>query len=260
MPASRSPNYPAISLPDAVEMIERLYQAEKRSPADPEQVAHALGYNSMSGPARTKLSALRKFELVEDTASGVRISDLGMAILFPRGEDEHTEALRAAATTPALFRELASYPGASDGNLVSRLVRTGFTEAGAKLAVASFRKTMSLVPNEASGYNAAHESETAMLATAAEPTARTTAEAIGNTNGIVVTLPGGGRAELRLTGAASLDGISLLRSYLDLLEKSILATQGNDAKPGALAASLDARLLPSGSPLPSEQSPDDARD
>jgi hypothetical protein len=260
MAANRSPNYPAISLPEAIELLEKLYQAEKRSPADPEQAAHALGYNSMSGPARTKLSALRKYELVEDTAGGVRISDLGMTILYPRSPEERVEALRAAATNPALFRELASFPGASDGNLVSRLVRTGFTEAGAKLAVASFRKTMSLVPDEASGYTSRHESDLDMLARGPEPIARTTAEAIGNTNGVVVTLPGGARAELRLTGALSLDGLSLVRSYLDLLEQSIRAAQGSEAEAAASPVSPSPRLDANEPEQRDEQSPTGAPD
>lgn len=234
MPANRSPNYPAVSLPDAIELIAKLYQQEKRSPADSEQAAHALGYNSMSGPARTKLSALRKYELVEDTANGVRISDLGMTILYPRSPEEKAEALRVAATSPALFREMASFPGASDGNLVSRLVRTGFTEAGAKLAVASYRKTMSLVPDEESEYSDADESATdAVNAAFGIPSVerpRSSAAASASTKSLSIPLPGELQAELRWSGGPMTKrALDHLRKYLDLYEETISLPEAAEA-------------------------------
>ena len=223
---SRSPNYPAISLPEALELVAKLYQREKRAPADSERAALALGYRSMSGPARTKLSALRKFDLIEETGSGVRISDLAMTILYPRSPEEKQNALRAAATAPGLFRELAEYPGASDENLVSRLVRTGFTEAGAKLAVASYRRTMSLAPDEATAYDGPNEEANEVLATSPVGTGvdrlRPPAGLPTSSNTLSIPLPDGVKAELRWAGGPMTKrALALLRRYLDLYEETI---------------------------------------
>lgn len=236
MATTRSPNYPAVSLPEALDLLTKLYQREKRSPADPERVAFAFGYNSMSGPARSKLSALRKFDLVEETGNGVRVSDLGMAILFPRDDAEKNRAIRAAATTPGLFRELASYPGASDENLISRLVRNGFTEAGAKLAVASFRKTMSLAPDEESGYDALQQEGTDVLAAPAVSERSRPAAAGGTLPGTAkaygIPMPDGITAELRWVGGPMTKrALTHLRKWLDLYEETIAEAEAA-ATPG----------------------------
>jgi hypothetical protein len=236
---SRSPNYPAISLPEALDLVAKVYQREKRSPADPERIALALGYRSMSGPARTKLSGLRKFGLVEETGNGVRLSDLAMTILYPRTPDEKRDALRTAATTPGLFRELAEYPGASDDNLVSRLVRTGFTEAGARSAVASFRKTMSLAPEEATGYDGPDEEADEVLAAA--PAAlgterqRPGGQLPAGARTLSIPLPDGVMAELRWAGGPlTKRALGLLRKYLDLYEETISEPEATEAAPPSL--------------------------
>lgn len=229
MTTTRSPNYPAVSLPEAVDMVGKLYQREKRSPADPERVALALGYRSMSGPARTKLSALRKFGLVEDTGNGVRISDLGLTILYPESTDEKRSALRVAATLPPLFRELAGYPGASDENLVSRLIRIGFTEPGAKLAVASFRETMSLAPDEESGYSGRDEGPAEVLAAPADRSGRVASNLPPNANALSIPLPGGLTGELRWVGGAmTKQALAHMRKWLDLYEETISASEASE--------------------------------
>ncbi len=228
----RSPNYPAVSLPVAKELAQRLYDKEKQSPAAPDQAVRAWGYAGLSGPSRTKLSALRKYGLVEETGRGVRVTPRAMAILFPNDPAEEAQALRDAALEPELFRDLATYEGASDDNLVSRLVRMGFTPAGARAAVASYRETVGLVPNEASAYDARHEKE-------AEPSERH--RPVGQTvthqpvapvheSDLVFTfMLGGARVDLSVRGGPlAKQGISLLRDYLDLAEKSISAREAED--------------------------------
>lgn len=242
MTQTRSPNYPAISLPEAVELIAKLYQREKRSPADPERVALALGYNSMSGPARTKLSALRKYDLVEDTGNGVRISDLGMTILYPRDPEEKADALRSAATSPGLFRELASFPGASDENLASRLIRSGFTEAGAKAAVASFRKTMSLVPDEESDYDEpVEEAQNVLSASPQTDRNRQQSSMPANARTFSMPLSDGVLAELRWTGGPMTHrALDLLRKYLSLYEETISEPEASAPTPPLLGDSVPA--------------------
>jgi hypothetical protein len=222
MAPNRSPNYPAISLPEAVELATKLYQREGRSPVDAERAALALGYNSLSGASRTKLSGLRKFELVEDTGNGIRVSDLTMTLLHPDSPEEKRSALLRAATAPALFRDLAELPGASNENLISRLVRQGFTEAGAKLAVAAFRKTMSLVTDEASGYDQGHDESEPLLAPGSTVALRGRSGSQVSTNrgsGMRIPLPGGLAAELRLPDPITPEAIKYVVDWLGLAPK-----------------------------------------
>lgn len=257
MAITRSPNYPAISLPEAVELVTKLYEKEGRSPVDPEGAAHALGYNSLSGASRTKLSGMRKFDLVEDTGNGLRVSDLAMAILRPESPEEKRNALRTAATTPTLFRDLADLPGASDSNLVSRLVRQyGFTESGAKLAVASYRKTMSLAPSEADEYDVVHEDGDEMLDTPDLPRAtRPRVPDPRSNQGSVLTidLPGGAPAELRLPDRVTPDALKALVEWLGTAPKAPEASRADEESPSPDSDASAPLLL-------SSQSPTDAQD
>lgn len=257
MAKTRSPNYPAISLREAIDLVSKLHQAEGRSPVDAYGAVSALGYQGLSGASRTKLSGLRKFGLVEDTTAGLRVSDLAMAILRPRTPDEERAALRTAATTPTLFRDLAEYPDASDGNLVNRLMREGFTESGAKLAVASYRETMSLAPDGGSEHNGVDDETPDVLAPASAagfgipPTNTDQAS-----HAISISLPGGARADLRITGRVTADGVKLVEDYLNLIKASIQMGEASGSADASSPTDPDASapLLLSG------QSPDDAPD
>lgn len=256
MAPNRSPNYPAISLPEAINLVTKLHQREGRSPVDAERAALALGYNSLSGASRTKLSGLRKFELVEDTGNGIRVSDLTMAILHPDSPDEKRSALHQAATAPALFRDLAELPGASDENLISRLVRQGFTEAGAKLAVTAFRKTMSLVKGEAPGYDEGHDESGPLLATGSTVAIRGRSGGQTSTNrgsAMTIPLPGGLTAELRLPDPITSEAMKYVVDWLghapEVADEPVQSQPSPQAEPET-----------SGPLLLSEQSPTDAPD
>jgi hypothetical protein len=256
MTANRSPNYPAISLPEAVDLVSKLYQRERRSPVDAERAALALGYNSLSGASRTKLSGLRKFDLVEDTGNGIRVSVLAMAILHPESPDEKQDALRKAAIAPALFRDLSELPGASDNNLVSRLVRQGFTEAGAKLAVASFRKTMSLAPGEGGEYDEPYDQMQEDVAPlVAETLQRRSAPVLSTNRGTVlrIELPGGAPAELRLPESATPDDLKAVVDWLSHKPKVSEAPKDAEARPAPEPG-------PTAPEQPAERSPDAAPD
>src|SRR5712692_8879257 len=99
MATMRSPNYPSDGLEDAIQMARRLWDKENRTVISPEVAAKALGYHSVNGTSRVKLSSLKKFGFLEDAASGgVKVSDLAMAVLHhqPDTEDYQT-AIRDAA-------------------------------------------------------------------------------------------------------------------------------------------------------------------
>lgn len=157
MARDRSPNYPAISLAVAVAAIKAFYEKERRTAVPGEVAAKAIGYAGMSGPARVKLASLKKYGLLEgNERTGLRISELGMHILFPTSGDEEDEARRKAALEPELFRSLfENYAEASDDALKSYLItRLKFAPVGAKQVIAAFRDTLSFANLKKDGYNA----------------------------------------------------------------------------------------------------------
>src|SRR2546426_10831612 len=124
MARMRSPNYPAASLSQAIESARALWSKEKRTAVAPIVAVKAMGYGSMNGPARSRISALRKYGLLDEEGDGVRLSDLGMTIVHsPTDSLEYRRAIQTAALNPDLFRELAeSHAHASDEALKSHLL------------------------------------------------------------------------------------------------------------------------------------------
>src|ERR1700694_4032837 len=95
----RSPNYPAYGLNETIQMARAIWNKEERTTVSAEIAVRALGYQSLSGIARTKLASLRKFGLLEQVKNGgVRISDLGMKLLHhPKDSPEYQAASQEAA-------------------------------------------------------------------------------------------------------------------------------------------------------------------
>ena len=62
----RSPNYPAISLPDALTRVKTIHDAEQHLAAPRNVIAKHLGYNGLNGAALTTISAISKYGLLED--------------------------------------------------------------------------------------------------------------------------------------------------------------------------------------------------
>src|SRR5712692_8850327 len=107
MANTRSPNYPSCGLDDAIAMAKNLWNKEKRTPVPAEVAAKAIGYKSLSGPARTALAAMKKFGLLDDGKQGISLSQLAVRILHPASEEGLLQALREAALKPELFKRLS---------------------------------------------------------------------------------------------------------------------------------------------------------
>jgi hypothetical protein len=158
----RSPRYPAVSLSVAINGAHLLWTKDKRSSLQGEALAKALGYKGHSGPARTLIGAMRQYGLLEKRGRGQRLSDRAILIIgSPEGSEEQTAAIREAALTPDLFRDLfATHPGEPEAAIRSYLtLRRGFTEPGAALAVRAYLDTLSFAaltgPSPRSGNSAA---------------------------------------------------------------------------------------------------------
>ena len=108
----RSPNYPAISLPDAVTKVTTLYRAIHTHAAPRAVVAKGMGYNTLNGASATAISALHKYGLLERIGDEIKVSERALSILHPHTPQEKADAIRAAAGEPALFAELNErFPG-----------------------------------------------------------------------------------------------------------------------------------------------------
>ena len=152
----RSPNYPALSLAEAIQRIKPVFERERLHPMPREVVLKGLGYAGPNGAALGTLSAVGKYGLLEKSGDSYRVSSRAVAILHPSSPEEELEALRAAALEPPLFAELVQqFPGGqvSDDNLRSFLVRQGFSSGALSGVIQAFRETMQMVslPGESPG-------------------------------------------------------------------------------------------------------------
>lgn len=157
----RSPNYPALSLPTALEAAERLWKAEKRTPVSHETAATSMGFKSLSGPARVAIGALRQYGLIDKAEKGhLRLSDLAVRLLHGN-PDERLKAQTEAAANPPLFRALGeAHLDASESAIRSYLMmKKGFAEDGARKAAKAFRETWALAKSDASGYTRVDKQE-----------------------------------------------------------------------------------------------------
>lgn len=146
---TRSPNYPKIGLTRAIELARMTYDSALTSPIDTGTAMQLMGYQADSGPARSALSAVKKYGLIEGRDQALKITELALRILQPMNEEEKATAILDAAFRPALFLEIKNQFGEklpSDIVLTAYLVRThGFNPNGAKIFVKTFQDTVNLV-------------------------------------------------------------------------------------------------------------------
>jgi hypothetical protein len=151
----RSPNYPNTSLATAIESARRFYGKAQQASVHADDAVKYMGYQGPSGAARSRLAALRQYGLVEDTKEGVRLTELGLAILHPSSDDERREALSAAALTPPLFKELWNTHKNVDASVIAgHLIRSKhFSSGGAQQAADAFKANTDIVKAPPEGYS-----------------------------------------------------------------------------------------------------------
>ena len=232
MARMKSPNYPAIGLSQAIESARLLWDKEKRTPVTPDVAVKAMGYTSLNGATLTRLSALKKYGLLEADGKRVRISQLAMRILHTQdGSEDRQRAIDEAGFKPELFRELsASHADASDAALRSHLVvERGFSEAGAKNFIAAFRDTLALAKRANGEYSSDKSSEergtmadTAVARVVGDPVRITDSVRTQHTRVFTWPLPNDTTAELRLTGGTITQAhLEMLRQYLELAKAAV---------------------------------------
>jgi hypothetical protein len=161
----RSPSYPGISLPAAIERARMLYGLEGRHWAPVATILEHWGYAPKSGGGAVTLAALKKFGLMEDEGSGedrrARLTDLAWQIVH---DPNPGQAIRRAALMPPIYNELwqeiqATGGVLSDQNLRWKLKQRGFTDNGADEFVPPFRDTVAFANLSVSGTIDGQESD-----------------------------------------------------------------------------------------------------
>lgn len=184
---ARSPNYPSISLPEALDKVMQVYQVQHTHRAPREVVVRSMGYAGINGASATAISALHKYGLLEGRGDDIRVSDRAMRFISPLNDDERRSAIREAATSPELFQELSEkFPGPLPGDdiLHNYLIRNGFSKSAVSGVISAYRETMTFAEREAHISSAHVEVETArpsvpdQVATPAAPVASVAAPSV----------------------------------------------------------------------------------
>lgn len=152
---NRSPNYPSLSLPEALDKVRLVYQNQHTHGAPREVVVKSMGYAGINGASATAISALSKYGLLEGRGDEIRVSDRAMRFLNPLNDQERGEAIREAAREPALFQELTEkFPGQLPNEEVLRnyLVRNGFAPAALPGVILAYRETLAYADREARSF------------------------------------------------------------------------------------------------------------
>lgn len=158
----RSPSFPQMGLKEAVEKAAILYRAIGRHATTREVVAKGLGYSGISGPSATLIGTLTRYGLLEGRGDEIKLSDAAMAILHPHSDQEKRDAIRAAARSPELFRELEEkFSGSTPGNELLRnyLIRKSFSEQAADIAILAYKETLEFAGESSSHYDSASNSD-----------------------------------------------------------------------------------------------------
>ena len=138
---ARSPNYPAISLPKAIDLTAKLYNEAHTHKASSAVVAGALGYTGLNGASMGAISALKKYGLIEGVGDNeFKVSKDGLTIVVdPKSSTERATAILRAAFRPALFAELrveyGDKPPKSDDFLRAFLLKKGFVQSVVEIPI-----------------------------------------------------------------------------------------------------------------------------
>jgi hypothetical protein len=156
----RSPNYPALSLPDAIEKVTALYHAHHTHSAPRGVAVKGMGYNSLNGASATAISALHKYGLLDRVGDEVKVSERALRILHPHSAEERAAAIQDAAREPPLFAELNErFPGKmpSDDLLRNYLIRNGFAPGAVTAVITAYRETSEMADREGRAHDSSRE-------------------------------------------------------------------------------------------------------
>lgn len=152
----RSPNFPNMDLSKALVFARKAFDKDHRNKVSRATLAKHVGHDTLSGPALTKIGALRAYGLVEGAGDEMRVSeDAIKAMMAPQDSPERREAMARLATRPSLFKDLQKeFPTPpSEDNLRYWLIKRQFTAEAATKAAKAYLVTMMLVNGSTPAYD-----------------------------------------------------------------------------------------------------------
>ncbi len=154
---SRSPNYPSMSLGDAVDAIREVYAREKRAKFPRSSLATHLGYTSLNGRALSKIGALRAYKLIEGREDALTVSAIARALIdAPKESEDYIHALHEAFNSPPLFSRILAEHGdetPSPQTLRWWLSQQGYVGDAADKALKVYLASVELVNSLEAAYN-----------------------------------------------------------------------------------------------------------
>ncbi len=153
MTGMRSPRYPGMSLPQAIDLAGKVYTSNRTNPIDREAAAKDMGFAGITGSSTKAMADLIHFGLIEKAGKGgLRITQRTVDILHPESEQGRIVALHEAASSPELFSTLRAHfaDGLPSANsLKSYLTRQGFVNTAIPYAVNSYLETSRYLQEQA---------------------------------------------------------------------------------------------------------------
>ena len=230
----RSPRYPSLSLPDAIEKVRGIYKKEYTHKIDKKLVAKRMGYNSLNGSSLTAISAVTKYGLLEGRGE-LQVTPLAVTILAgPADSPERQSAIREAALRPTLFAELDQHYGdhiPTAENVSAYLQKNKFTPHAAVAAVRAFRETFEFVSREGNRYDGPQEEGEGDTEPDTEPDISQMAHApvspqpqVGQRRDVFSLAEG--EAVLQMPATLSRDSVQEFEDWLELIVKKYRRIHG----------------------------------
>ncbi len=151
MERSRSPNYPAIPLDQAIDLVGKLHSKSRTNVIDRESAAMDMGYSGLTGRSLKILGALAQYDLVKASGKGsLRVTPVAVDILHGITAEDRKAALRHAGTAPRLFKSIVDRftDGVPSENVIrSYLIQQGYADGALSPAIKAFLETNRFLEN-----------------------------------------------------------------------------------------------------------------
>jgi hypothetical protein len=103
----RSPAYPSISLPQAIEKIRDFWRAYTKNIVPRTTALERWGYTVTTGPAARVIAALKQFGLISEEDKGIKLTERGRDLAtLPKTDERYKNAANSALHSPTIYKKL----------------------------------------------------------------------------------------------------------------------------------------------------------
>jgi len=174
----KSPRYPSISLKEAIDKAQLLYESNHLHPVDNDTAAQSMNYSGANnGAALSAMAALRYFGLIERSGVGkLSVAKDVESYLYAPNSDHKHQYLTKWLKTPDVFANLIEKYGnhlPSDAAIRYELLQLGFHPTSAINCIQSFRDSLEFA-NHASGFPTANEPDQPLVESSEDSNVSTT--------------------------------------------------------------------------------------